>query len=230
MSATQPSDITWDEHGKTVVVLVHGLWVGNWSWLYLGMVLRRAGLATAAFSYPTVNDTLHHNADALAHFVAGIDAERIHFVGHSLGGALICRMLTDRPQPRAGRVAMLATPLLDSLSGRRFASVAAGRALLGHTMMEWLATTPGRWDLPHPLGVIAGSLPLGLGQMVAPDLPRPHDGVVAVEETRMPGNSDHIVLPVCHTGMLASSAVARHLVAFLLHGRFDHDASHGTDA
>jgi hypothetical protein len=55
---------------------------------------------------------------------------------------------------------------------------------------------------------------------VAPDLPAPSDGVVSVEETRIAGMRDHIVLDVSHTGMLLSGAVARQICAFLRDGRF----------
>ncbi len=53
------------------------------------------------------------------------------------------------------------------------------------------------------------------------DLPEPNDGTVAVEETRIEGMSDHIVLPVTHTGMIMSASVADHVVRFLNTGRFE---------
>ena len=61
-----------------------------------------------------------------------------------------------------------------------------------------------------------------LGMLVAPELPEPHDGAVAVEETRLPCARDHIVLPVSHSGMLLSQAVAEQAAAFLRDGRFAH--------
>ena len=47
-----------------------------------------------------------------------------------------------------------------------------------------------------------------------------NDGTVAVSETRMPGATDHIVLPVSHLGMLLSARVARETGSFLTAGRF----------
>jgi len=51
-------------------------------------------------------------------------------------------------------------------------------------------------------------------------LPEENDGTVAVSETRMPGATDHIVLPVSHLGMLLSARVARETGSFLTQGRF----------
>ena len=48
----------------------------------------------------------------------------------------------------------------------------------------------------------------------------PSDGTVRVEETRLPGVSEHIVLPVSHTGMLFSDVVARAAARFLNTARF----------
>ena len=57
---------------------------------------------------------------------------------------------------------------------------------------------------------------------MAPDLPRPSDGVVSVAETAVPGMRDRIVLHVSHSGMLVSGAVARQVCAFLRDGAFAH--------
>ena len=203
-----------------VVVLVHGLWTGGWSWLLLRTRLARGGFECTVFSYRSVSQSLQANAQALTRFVTAIDAPAVHFVGHSLGGALIYRALLDHPEPRPGRVVMLATPILGSRVGRRLEASAPGRVLLGKTVAQWLASAPGRWDLPQQLGVIAGSVALGLGRLVTTKLIQPNDGTVAVSETRVPGATDHIVLPVSHSGMLIAPAVAEQVVNFLRHGRF----------
>jgi hypothetical protein len=43
---------------------------------------------------------------------------------------------------------------------------------------------------------------------------------VTVDETRHPRLADHLVLPVAHSLMLVSAAVARQVAAFLAAGRF----------
>ena len=59
----------------------------------------------------------------------------------------------------------------------------------------------------------------GLGQFVA-RFDEDSDGTVAVSETRLPGATDHITLPVSHMGMLLSARVAGEVGAFLEQGRF----------
>jgi hypothetical protein len=67
--------------------------------------------------------------------------------------------------------------------------------------------------------MIAGVRPVGLGRLVG-GLEPPHDGTVAVAETRVDGLADHVCLPVTHTGMLIAPGVAAHAARFLLTGGF----------
>jgi hypothetical protein len=67
--------------------------------------------------------------------------------------------------------------------------------------------------------VIAGSVGLGVGRLVA-NLDDAHDGTVLVEETRLPGAKDHLVVATTHTGLLVSAAVAEQTRHFLDHGMF----------
>ena len=70
--------------------------------------------------------------------------------------------------------------------------------------------------------MIAGTRGVGLGRLVAPDLPQPNDGAVAVSETQLAAARDRLELPVSHTGMLFSRQVSRQVRAFLRYGRFEH--------
>jgi hypothetical protein len=90
-------------------------------------------------------------------------------------------------------------------------------------MPEWMESTTFTAGGGREIGVIAGSMPIGIGRIVAPDLQQPCDGVVSVAETRFAAMRDHIVLNVNHAGMLVSRAVARQICAFLRDGRFVHN-------
>ena len=60
---------------------------------------------------------------------------------------------------------------------------------------------------------------IGAGAMFA-DLNADHDGTVLVEETRLPGAKDHIIVSTSHTGMLFSTEVAEQAKWFLRTGSF----------
>lgn len=214
------------------VVCVHGLWLSGFAMRYWRSRFERAGYAASAFSYPSVRGRLAHNAEALARFVAALPQGTVHFAGHSLGAVTIAAMLEARSWrlegKRLGRIVLVGPPFADSRAGRallggRDARAVLGRfggALAGRALGEWLESRRPIVPAGVDLGVIAGDASLGLGRMVAPDLKRPHDGTVSVEETRVPGAREHLVLPVGHTAMLMSPAVTRHMLHFIQTGTF----------
>ncbi|MBL8385201.1 MAG: hypothetical protein JNM90_19105 [Burkholderiales bacterium] len=214
------------------VVCVHGLWLSGFATRYWRTRFARAGYAACAFSYPSVRGRLAHNTAALARFVDALPQGTVHFAGHSLGAVTIAAMLASRgwrlPGKRLGRIVLAGPPFADSRAGRaliggRDGAAVLGRlggALAGRALGDWLEAR--RPDVPAgvDLGVIAGDARLGLGRMLAPDLARPHDGTVSVDETRVPGAREHLVLPVGHTAMLMSPLVMRHMLNFVRHGSF----------
>jgi hypothetical protein len=60
---------------------------------------------------------------------------------------------------------------------------------------------------------------MGLGKLVGAR-GAPNDGTIFVDETRLPGISQHLVMRVSHTGLPFSKSVARQTGAFLHAGRF----------
>jgi pimeloyl-ACP methyl ester carboxylesterase len=204
------------------VVLVHGLWVHGITMSLIRRRLERSGYRVFAYSYPSVRLAFAENTARLARYLRDVGALRSHFVGHSLGGLIVLRMLEETPDVVPGRIVLAGTPVAGSHAARKLVCLPGGRAALGLSMVEWME--PGRLALPRDceIGVIAGSLPVGAGRIVAPDLPAPHDGAVSVGETRLPGMRDHIVLNVSHSGMLLSRAVRHQIETFLRDGAFEH--------
>ena len=202
------------------MVLVHGLWVHGLVMAPLRPRLARAGFRALAYSYPTVRLTLTQNAQRLARYCRGLDAPRLDLVGHSLGGLVVLAMLDGAPDVAVGRIVLAGVPFAGSHAARRLSRLPGGRTALGRSLPEWLEGGPRDPAAGREIGVIAGSVPVGMGRFVAPDLPRPNDGAVSVRETRMPGMRDHIVLPVSHSGMLLSAEVCRQVSAFLRDGAF----------
>jgi pimeloyl-ACP methyl ester carboxylesterase len=208
--------------GPDAVVLVHGLWVHGLAMELMRRRVERCGYRALAYSYPSMRLTMAENVERLARYCRGLAAPRVHFVGHSLGGLIVLRALERAAGFTAGRVVLTGPPYGESFSARKLARWPGGRAALGRSMPQWLELPRPALDAGYEIGVIAGSLPIGIGRLVAPDLPRPSDGVVSVAETRLPGMRDHIVLNVSHSGMLVSRAVAHQIVCFLRNGAFEH--------
>ena len=201
------------------VVLVHGLWLNGAATLPLGWQLSRCGFDVARFSYASVGDGLERNVDRLSSFCREQGTAPPYFVGHSLGGLLILAALAKNEDLRARRVVLIGSPYAGITAAAGLVRSDVGRKMLGRTMNDW--TRMPRPSVPNGLevGVIAGDVPFGLGRLVA-HLPKPNDGVVRVEETRVPGAKEAIVLHINHTGMLVSPAVARAACAFLRSGTF----------
>lgn len=208
--------------GAETVVIVHGLWVHGLAMELMRRRVARCGYRALAFSYPSMRLTLSENADRLARYCRDLAATPVHLVGHSLGGLVVLRMLERTPGVPARRIVLTGTPCAGSLAAQRLARLPGGRAALGRSVSEWYGSERRAPDARHEIGVIAGRLPIGIGRIVAPDLPAPSDGVVSVAETRLPGMRDHVVLNVSHSGMLLSRAVVRQICAFLRDGRFAH--------
>ena len=201
------------------VVLVHGLWMPGTEMSLLSRRLEACGLRPYPFAYPSVTADLEDNSGRLARFVSAIAAQEVNFVGHSLGGLVVLRTLDRYADARPGRVVLIGTPFGGSHTARCLARTSL-HWLLGRSRETLLAE--GRtWAGGRELGVIAGNMGIGFSWWLSPHPPGPHDGTVTVEETRVPGMTDHIVLKVFHMSMPFSRRVARQVCAFLNNGRFE---------
>jgi pimeloyl-ACP methyl ester carboxylesterase len=199
------------------VILAHGLWVPGAVMQPLAWRLGRAGFRCRTFAYLGAARPLEAHAERLARFARGLGPA--HFVGHSLGGLVVMEALLRHADLAAGRVVLLGTPARGSAAGRRLAGHPAGRWFLGHSEALWREGRAARWTRPEPLGVLAGSLPLGLGRVLG-RLHGVNDGVVGLDETEVDGMAERLVLPVAHSAMLVSARVAAQVAAFLSEGRF----------
>lgn len=207
-----------DEH----VVLIHGLWMHGSLMQWMARRMARAGFTVHAYSYPSVRMNMAENARRLATYCQALNARPLHLVGHSLGGLLIARLLDTPHRLDIGRVVLMGAPFVDSFAARRLMRARVGCAAVGASIGEWLDGARPETLAGYEVGVLAGSRAMGLGMVVAPGLPTPHDGTVSVAETDVPGARDRIVLPVTHTQMVMSVPVVRQICEFLRRGRFAH--------
>lgn len=202
------------------VLVAHGLWMPGIETALLRHRLQQAGFGAELFRFRTVRATLAENMHELSGRIESTHGDRIHLVGHSLGGVIAVHLLGRRQLPRIGRIVCLGSPLVGSCVADRLGRTRFGRALVGHSLGEHLAGGGlERWDGRYELGIIAGSRGVGFGRLVEA-IPGTNDGTVAVGETRLPGATAHLTLPVTHTQMLVDRTVARQTIHFLRHGSF----------
>jgi len=180
--------------------------------------LRSAGFTPQQFSYPTALKSLQANADLLQQTIAQLDGEPFHLVAHSYGGIVVMETLRRHGHAGLQRVVALGSPLTGSAAAARMASHRSTRWMLGQSrqgLVDGASTLPAGVEI----GSIAGTRNIGLGRIFCAG-DQPGDGSVTVEETRPPGLSDHLSLPLSHMGLAWSALSARHVINFLRHGRF----------
>ncbi|PID37777.1 MAG: alpha/beta hydrolase [Pseudomonadales bacterium] len=219
------------------IVLIHGLHQRHWIMKPLALRFEKAGYICHLFNYSSLAEPMETHITRLHSWLAPEVGETpFHMVGHSLGGLVIRQFLHKYPQwlengrlgrGGLGRVVTLGTPHLGSTTAdyaKRLLPIAVGHSYKG-------ALDGSIADLPDGvcLGVIAGNKPQGLGTPVLSyhnrkgelsNEDKANDGTVYVFETRLPKATDHIVMPVTHTGMLIDKAVAENALYFLENGCF----------
>jgi pimeloyl-ACP methyl ester carboxylesterase len=212
-------DVAGSRDAACSIVLVHGLWMTGAVFALQRARLARDGCKVLAFSYPSIRMPLDEIASALARFVAAHGLRQPHFVAHSLGGLVVLSMLARHPELSGGRVVLLGSPVAGSKAARQLARSAAGRALLGRAVLEWKPELAAVALAKCEVGMIAGTVPVGLGRILV-RLPIPNDGCVCLDETRMPGLRDHVTLRLSHSAMMVSARAAAQIRHFLEHGHF----------
>lgn len=209
------------------VILLHGLMRGPGSMEKMADALTKAGYSVDNRAYPSrerpIMDLAETTIGAALATPEALEAKRIHFVTHSMGGILV-RVWLGRHRPeKPGRVVMLAPPnqgseVVDRLRDWRVFAWLNGPAgqELG-TGKESLPTQLGPVDFP--LGVIAGDR--SINWINSTMLPGEDDGKVTVEGTKVEGMTDHLVIHVTHPYIMKNPDVIAQTRAFLGKGRFD---------
>ncbi|MCP4200695.1 MAG: alpha/beta hydrolase [bacterium] len=210
------------------VILLHGLLRTSASMEKAAAAFEARGYTTANIDYPSRDLPVEDLAPLAleAGLAACPDEGTIHFVTHSLGGILVRYYLESRQIPRLGRVVMLAPPNQGSEVVDRLSDVPGFEAMNGPAGLQ-LGTdehsVPSRLGpVSYEVGIIAGTETFN--PILSQYLPNPDDGKVSVENTKVEGMSDFIVLPHSHPFIMQAPAAIEQAVSFIESGRFVHDA------
>ena len=209
------------------VVLLHGLARTATSMNKMERELAAAGFTTANIDYPSRDFTVEELAEMAV--PEGIDAcrardgvERIHFVTHSLGGILVRQYLSHHELPELGRVVMLGPPNqgsaavdeLRDVPGFDWLNGPAGQQLGKGENSVPLQLGPADFEV----GVIAGNRTID--PITSAVLENPDDGRVSVEDTKLDGMADFVVVEHSHAFMMRMQRTTDLTKAFLQNGRF----------
>jgi len=197
--------------------------------------IRADGFRTHNWCYNSRFHRLDEHIDGFRDFLGdlGESEAAIHFVGHSFG-SLVIRGASSKPLPiEPGRIVMIAPPNSGARIAERLGHSAAARWFYGKPIRDLGKGSPllDQLGLPRAeYGIIAGS---GRFHLLNPaswinafaDKDLEHDGTVEVENTRLPGMLDFMVVPANHTFICNHPETIRQTINFLRHGSFEHPAS-----
>lgn len=207
-----------------IIILVHGLWMTG---IELAVMRHRLqteyGFSCVLFSYASVTGSMTDHVQKLGELARAQHAEKLHFVGHSLGGIVTYKLLESTHDLAPGRAVFMGSPLQGSTAATAMTRWTLGRVAVGEEVRKELTEgQPRHWDGRRDIGIIAGSVNRGVGRFFSQALSDHSDGTVLIDETKLDGAKDHIVLPVTHTSMVFSPGVTAQVAHFLRNGSFDH--------
>lgn len=199
------------------VVLLHGMGRSWVSMSLLGRRLHRQGFEVHLFGYSPRLPTLDDLSRSLQSFIEQrVEAPVYHLIGHSLGNIIVRNGFHFRYRPTLVRIVMLAPP-----NG----PAALASSLRDNRLYRWWTGDSGQKlgdvefyrELPVPsveFGIIAGDR----GHRIGFD--EPNDGVVRVDNTRLAGMSDWLVVHHTHTLIMLARDTSEYCLRFLRTGRF----------
>lgn len=212
------------------VVLLHGLARSAASMEDMQEALEEDGFLTANVDYPSRYHAIEDLAplavnSGLADCREQGDVHTIHFVTHSLGGILVRQYLSEFDITELGRVVMLGPPNqgsaavdeLGGVPGFDWLNGPAGRQLGKGEASVPLSLGPAEFDL----GVIAGTRTID--PFVSAVLENPDDGRVSVEDTKLEGMDDFVIVKHSHAFMMKKRGPIKLTRRFLRTGQFETD-------
>lgn len=210
------------------VILLHGITKSAKKMRILEQSLQKAGYLTHNINYPSTAFTLEKLAQQkLAPIVEHVSkqAQKVHFVTHSMGGVLLRTYLMQNHPSNIERIVMIAAPNHGSEVTQFFRHWPPYQWIYGpagqqlcitgkESIYKHIETKP----LQQEIGIIAGHWTfefwfrwLFKGR---------NDGKVSVSSTKLSAMKDHLTVPFSHGNIVRSQYVARQTIRFLKLGLF----------
>ncbi len=215
------------ERKDECVILLHGLVRSNSSMEKIEEKLLSEGFNVVNYDYPSRDFSIAKLAtNEIPKALKKCEqyaTKKIHFVTHSLGGILIRYYLKDNEIESLGRIVMLSPPnqgseIVDELAdvpGYDILNGPVGRELGTDTKSVPLSLGPADYEL----GIITGNESINL--ILSQFIPGEDDGKVSVENAKLEGMADFLVVPHSHPFIMKSDNVIKQIISFLNDGQFD---------
>lgn len=206
------------------VVLLHGLARTSSSMKKIERALAEEGYQVLNIDYPSRKFDIPELARSIRKEVVSktSDAEKVHFVTHSMGGIIVRYIQKNDPLPNIGRVVMLSPPnhgseVVDAIGGMWPFGLINGPAgkQLG-TDQNGIPQSLG--PVNFETGIITGDRSINWINSIM--IPGTDDGKVSVESAKVGGMADFLVVHCSHPFIMKDKDVISRCILFLKNGRF----------
>lgn len=208
--------------GKDCVVLVHGLFRNQNSMSKIAKNLSAKGYNVINFGYDTWSKSIDSIAIELNAELKKLPGgyRTLNFVTHSIGTIIVRYYLAKYRPEKVKRFVMIAPPNQGSEWGvflKKY--IPFVRPLFGSLFNDFLTTFSGREFIPIcEFGIIAGGTGRNMG--LNPFISGDNDMTVGVDETRLTGMKDFIMIKGQHSLLLLQNDVVKNIEYFLDNGLF----------
>ncbi len=211
------------------VILLHGLGRTRYSMSKMESALKTEGYRVINLDYPSRKKSISALADETIR--RGIEesyqhqANKVHFVTHSMGGILLRDYLSRNSIEKLGHTVMLSPPnkgseVVDSLRTKFFFKWILGPA--GQELGTDKESKPKNLDkVDFPVGIITGNKNAIFDGYFSNLIPGEVDGKVSVESAKVEGMVDFLVTANKHTFIMTDAEVIKQTIHFLKKGHFN---------
>jgi pimeloyl-ACP methyl ester carboxylesterase len=207
------------------VFLLHGLGRTAKSMTYMQERLEGAGYTVINYSYESRKQEIGLLVSDLQKFIDGwcqLNDRPLHFVTHSLGGILVRAYLSKNKPENLGRVIMLSPPNKGSEVVDFFEENSLFKYFFGPAAAE-LGT--GYDSFPNSLGPADFEVGIITGNRTIDPISSwiidgDDDGKVSIEQTKLEGMADFMVVQVSHAYIMTDPFVVDQVLFFLKNGYF----------
>lgn len=208
---------------KHLVLLLHGLGRHRKSMTKLKEQLEKAGFQAETIAYASTRRGLEEHADTLLRLLGSLESiETVSFVTHSLGGLVARTTLARKADWPSGLavegLVMLAPPSNGAELADRLERFTPFRVIGGPATDQLRPDETDKVPLPHIRHcIIAGGR--GTEDGYNPLIEGDDDGIVGVEEAKLQGTDDFLVVGSIHTVIMDNPQATAATIQFLNGGK-----------